>query len=45
MEKPVQQPAAEPTQETEKGYTIPVPSKNAVMRFFEKATRPKSEKG
>lgn len=45
MEKPVQQPAVEPTQETAKGHTIPVPSKNAVMRFFEKATKPKPSKG
>lgn len=45
MEKPVQQPASEPTQETEKGYTIPVPSKSSVMRFFEKATKPKPSKG
>jgi hypothetical protein len=47
MEKPVQpeQPASKPTQETPKGYAIPVPSKNAVMRFFEKATKPKPSKG
>lgn len=39
MEKPVQQPAD--TQRTEKGYEIPVPEKNAVMRFFEKVAKPK----
>jgi hypothetical protein len=41
MEKPVQQPASEPTQETDKGYEIPVPSKKSVMRFFEKVAKPK----
>jgi hypothetical protein len=41
MEKPVQQPASEPTQETEKGYEIPVPKKDRVMRFFEKVAKPK----
>jgi hypothetical protein len=42
MEKPVQpteQPAA--TQHTEKGYEIPVPTKDRVLSFFEKIARPK----
>jgi hypothetical protein len=38
MEKPVQQPA---TQTTPQGHEIPVPSKNSVMRFFEKVAKPK----
>jgi hypothetical protein len=42
MEKPVQQPAD--SQETEKGYEIPVPSKSDVMRFFEKVAKPKPKK-
>ena len=37
----MQQPANEPTQETDKGYEIPVPTKNGVMRFFEKVAKPK----
>jgi hypothetical protein len=41
MEKPVQQPATEATQETDKGYEIPVPTKERVMRFFEKVAKPK----
>jgi hypothetical protein len=31
----------QPKQETPKGYEIPVPTKNAVMRFFEKVAKPK----
>jgi hypothetical protein len=41
MEKPVQQPAGEPSQETEKGYEIPVPTRERVIRFFEKVAKPK----
>jgi hypothetical protein len=41
MEKPVQQPAKEPTQETPTGHVIPVPTKDRVMRFFEKVAKPK----
>jgi hypothetical protein len=44
MEKPMQQPATE-TQETDKGYEIPVPTKNSVMRFFEKVAKPKPKQG
>jgi hypothetical protein len=39
MEKPVQEQPA--TQHTPQGHEIPVPSKNAVMRFFEKVAKPK----
>lgn len=44
MEKDVQQPASdqdEPKQTTEKGYEIPVPKKDEVMRFFKKVAKPK----
>jgi hypothetical protein len=42
MEKDVQQPAPdEPEQTTEKGYEIPVPKKDEVMRFFKKVAKPK----
>jgi len=42
MEKDVQQPASEPDerkQTTEKGYEIPVPTKEQVMGFFKKVAR------
>jgi hypothetical protein len=40
MEKDVQQPASdEPKQTTEKGYEIPVPTKEQVMGFFKKVAR------
>lgn len=42
MEKDVQQPASgsdEPKQTTEKGYEIPVPSKEQVVGFFKKVAR------
>jgi hypothetical protein len=40
MEKDVQQPAPdEPKQTTDKGYEIPVPKKDEVMRFFKKVAR------
>jgi hypothetical protein len=42
MEKPVQRPGSEPTQETPK---IPVPTKKSVMRFFEKVAKPKPKQG
>lgn len=36
----VQQPASdEPKQTTDKGYEIPVPKKDEVMRFFKKVAR------
>ena len=41
MEKPVQQPAKEPTQETPTGHVIPVPTRDSVMAFFKKVTKPK----
>jgi hypothetical protein len=42
MEKPMQEPATdEPKQVTPKGYEIPVPTKDAVMAFFKKVTKPK----
>jgi hypothetical protein len=41
MEKPVQEPAKEPQQETATGHKIPMPSKSDVMRFFEKVAKPK----
>lgn len=42
MEKDVQQPASDkdaPKQTTPKGYEIPVPTKDQVMRFFKKVAR------
>lgn len=42
MEKDVQQPASEPDepkQVTPKGYEIPVPKKDEVMRFVKKVAR------
>jgi len=45
MEKPVQRPGSEPTQETPKGHEIPVPPKKSVMRFFEKVAKPKPKQG
>jgi hypothetical protein len=42
MEKPVQE-QPDDSQHTEKGYEIPVPTKNAVMRFFEKVAKPKKD--
>jgi hypothetical protein len=42
MEKDLQQPASdEPKQTTEKGYEIPVPTKEQVMTFFKKVAKPK----
>jgi len=41
MEKPVQQPASEPKQETPTGHTIPVPSRDSVLSFFKKVAKPK----
>lgn len=42
MDKNVQQPASdEPKQTTEKGYEIPVPTKEQVMTFFRKVAKPK----
>ena len=32
----------EPTQETPQGHTIPVPTREAVMRDLEKVAKPKS---
>ena len=36
MEKPVQQPAAEPKQRTRKGVEIPVPKRKDLMDAFRK---------
>jgi hypothetical protein len=36
MEKPVQQPAQEPTQTTPKGLEIPVPKRRDLMDAFRK---------
>ena len=41
MEKPVQPPAPEATQETPTGHLIPVPTKGAVLGFFKKVAKPK----
>jgi hypothetical protein len=41
MEKPGQQPAKEPTQETPTGHVIPIPKRGDVMAFFKKVTKPK----
>jgi hypothetical protein len=42
MEDKVQRPASnEPKQVTPKGYEIPVPSRDQVLSFFKKVTRPK----
>jgi hypothetical protein len=38
-----EQPAS--TQKTPTGYEIPVPTKNSVMRFFEKIAKSKPKQG
>ncbi len=40
-----EQPKDEPTQETSAGYTIPVPSREQVLRDFEKVAKAKPDKG
>jgi hypothetical protein len=41
MDKPVQPEKPASTQETPKGYEIPVPTKDAVLSFFKKVAKPK----
>ena len=44
MEKRVQQPAEDqPKQRTEKGYEIPVPTREQVFGVFKKVAKPKKD--